>query len=78
MAGTESGRLAAAGATDVVEIPSDDEAEVVADPPASSRELVVVQPEAGSSSGPPEGDLEWLCPEDPSKAWFILQDSREW
>ena len=71
-AGTKSGRPAAVGATDVVEILSDDEAEVVADPPASSQELVVVQPEAGSSGRPPEGDLEWPCPEDPSKAWFVL------
>jgi len=66
--GTELGRPAVVEAT---------EAEVVADLPASSRELVVVQPEAGSFGGPPEGDLEWLCPEDPAKARFVLRDSRE-
>ena len=37
----------------------------------------MVQPEVGSSSGPPEGDLDCPCPEDPARARFILQDSRE-
>ena len=30
----------------------------------------MVQLEAGPSSGSPEGDLEWPCPDDPSKARF--------
>ena len=49
----------------------------MAEPPVSSRELAVVQSEAGPSSGLPEGDLEWPCPEDLAKAWFVLRDSQE-
>ena len=75
MAGIESGRPTAVNATDVVEILSDDEAEVVADPPVLSWGLVVVQPKAGPSGGPTEGDLEWRYPKDPAKARFVLRDS---
>ena len=74
---TESKRSAAARATVVVDIPSDDEADDMVELPVSSRELAVVQSEAGSSGGLPEGDLEWPCPEDPSKVWFVLWDSQE-
>ena len=77
MAGTESERLAAACATEVVDIPSDDQADVMVELPASSRELAVVWSEAGPSNGLPEGDLEWLCPKDPAKVRFVLQDSQE-
>ena len=37
----------------------------------------MVQLEARPSGGSPEGDLEWPCPKDPSKVWFILRDSWE-
>ena len=77
MAGTESKCLVAVHATEVVDIPSDDEADDMADPPASSWELAVVQSEAGPSGGVPEGDLEWPCPEDPAKVQFVLWDSQE-
>ena len=84
MAGTELGRPAASHANEVVEIPSDDEADTMEEPPVSPRELVVspqelavVQSEVGPSSGSSEGDLEWPFPEDSSKARFILRDSRE-
>ena len=76
-AGTELGCPVVSHANEVVEISSDDEADIAAGPPASSQELVVVQPEAGPSGRPPEVDLEWPCPEDPSKSWFVLRDSRE-
>ena len=76
-AGTELGCPVVFHANEVVEIPSDDDVDIVAGPPASSWELVVVQPKAGSFGGPPEGDLEWPCPEDLLKARFVLQDSRE-
>ena len=45
--------------------------------PVSSRELAVVPSEAGPSGVLPEGDLEWPCPEDPAKVWFVLRDSQE-
>jgi len=45
--------------------------------PVSSWELPVVPSEVGPSSGLPEGDLEWPCPEDPAKVWFVLRDSQE-
>ena len=61
----------------VVEIPSDDEADTVADPPVSPRELAVVRLETGPSDGSLAGDLEWPFPEDPSKARFVLWDSWE-
>ena len=77
MAGTESGRLAAVHLNEVVDIPSDDEVDIVAEPPVSLWELAVVQSEARPSDELPEGDLECVFPEDPVKAWFILQDSRE-
>ena len=64
-------------ATEVVDIPSDDEADDMAEPPVSSRELAVVQSEARSFDGLPEGDLEWPCPEDPAKVRFVLWDSYE-
>ena len=66
-----------ARATEVVDIPSDDEANDMEEPLVSSRELAVVQSEAGPSSGLPEGDLEWPCPEDPAKVRFVLRDSQE-
>ena len=61
----------------VVEIPSNDEADTMAEPPVSPRELAVVRSEAGPSGGSSEGDLEWPFPEDPSKARFVLWDFRE-
>jgi len=42
VAETELGRQAVSHANVVVEIPSDDEADTVADPPVSLRELAVV------------------------------------
>ena len=63
--------------TKVVDIPSDDEADDVAEPPMSSWELAVVQSEDGPSGGLLEGDLEWPCPEDLAKVWFILRDAQE-
>ena len=66
-AGMELGRPVASHANEVVEIPSDDEADIAAGPPVSQRELevsprelAVVQPEDGSFGGPPVNDLEWL------------------
>ena len=90
MVGMELGCPAASHANMVVEIPSDNEADTVAKPPVSPRELevsprelavspwelVVVQSEAGPSGGSSKGDLEWPFPEDPSKARFFLWDSR--
>ena len=77
VAGTESERPAAARAIEVVDILFDDEADDMVELPISSQELVVVQSEAGPSGGLPKGDLEWPCPEDPAKVWFILWDSHE-
>ena len=37
----------------------------------------MVQSEAGPSGGLPEGDLEWPCPEYPTKVQFVLRDSQE-
>ena len=37
----------------------------------------MVRSEAGPSDGLPKGDLEWPCPKDPSKVWFVLRDSQE-
>ena len=81
---TESGRLVASRANEVVEIPSDNEANAMAKPPVSPRELevsprelAVVQSEAGPFGSSSEGDLEWPFLEDPSKARFVLRDSRE-
>ena len=75
MAGTESERPATVPATEVVDIPSDDEADDMVELPVSSRELAVVQSEAGPSGGLPKGDLEWPCPEDPAKVQFVLRHS---
>ena len=75
MAGTKSERLPVAHETKVVEIPSDDEVDDEVEPPVLSRELAVVQSEARPSSGLEETNLEWPCPEDPSKVRFILRDS---
>ena len=72
VAGMGSERPVVARAPEVVEISSDDEADVVAELPASSRQLAVVRSEAGPSGGLPEGDLEWPYPEDPVKARFVL------
>ena len=84
VAGTESGHPVASRANEVVEIPSDDEANTAVEPLVSPRELVVsprelavVQSEARPSGGPSEGNLEWSFPEDPSKAMFVLWDSWE-
>ena len=75
--GTVSECLVVVHATEVVDIPFDDEVDDMVELPVSSRELAVVQSEAGPSSSPSEGDLEWSFPEDPSKAMFVLRDSRE-
>ena len=75
MAGIELERPSAARLTEVVEIPSNDEANDVVELPVLSRELAVVQSEFGPSGGLPEGDLEWPCPEELSKVRFILRDS---
>ena len=72
MTGTESERPATVHATKVVDIPSDDEANDMVELLMSSWELAVVQSEAGPSSGLPEGDLEWPCPEDPIEVQFVL------
>ena len=72
MAGTESEHPVAAHATEVVDIPFDDEVDDMVELPVSSRELPVVQSEARPSGGLPKGDLEWPCPEDTSKVWFTL------
>ena len=84
VAGTELGGPVASHANEVVEILSNDEVNTAAEPPVSPQELVVsprelavVQSEAGPSGGSSESDLEWPFPEDPSKARFILRDSRE-
>ena len=84
MVGTELGHQAASHANVVVEIPSDDEANTVLEPPmsprelaVSPRELAVVRLEAGPSGGLSEGDLEWPFPEDSSKVRFVLRDSQE-
>ena len=69
---TESECPLVARTTKVVELPCDDKADDVMELPVLSRELAVVWSEVGPSSGLPEGDLEWPCPEDPSKAWFVL------
>ena len=71
----ESERSATVHATEVVEIPSDNEADDMVELPVSLQELAVVQSEAGPSGRLPEGDLEWPCPEDPAKVWFVLRDS---
>ena len=75
VARTESECPLVARATDVVEIPSNDEADDAMELPVPSRELAVVRSEPGPSGGRLEGDLEWPCPEDPSNVWFILRDS---
>ena len=51
MAGAESKRPAVAHATEVVDILSDDEADDMVELPVSSRELAVVQSEAGPPAG---------------------------
>jgi len=73
--GTELERPSVACATEVVEIPSDDEADDMVEQPVPSRELAVVRSEAGPSGGLPEGDLEWPYPEDPAMVRFVLRDS---
>ena len=77
VAGTESERPSVARETEVVEIPFDDETDDVVELPAPSWELAVVWSMARPSSRLEEGDLEWPCPEDPSKVWFVLWDSQE-
>ena len=77
MAGMKPERLLMARATEVVEIPSDDEADDEVEPPVLLRELAVVRLEARPSSGLEETDLVWPCPEDPTKVRFILRDSLE-
>ena len=71
-AGTEPKCLSVACETEVVEIPSDDEANDVVELPTPLRELAVVRSEVGPSGRLEEGDLEWPCPEDPSKVRFVL------
>jgi len=51
VAGMESERPAAACAPEVVDIPSNDEAKIVAKPPASPQELAVVWSEGGPLVG---------------------------
>ena len=89
MAKIELGCQATSHMNMVVEIPSDDKANTMADLPVSPRdlpvsprelavsprELAVVWLEAGPFGGSLEGDLEWPFPEDPSKVRFILRDS---
>ena len=77
MAGTKPEHLSVAHETEVVEITSDNEAYDEVELLVLSRELAVIQSEAGPSSGLPEGDLEWPCPEDPAKVRFVLQDSQQ-
>ena len=72
---TESGRPVVVHTTEVVDIPSDDEADDLVELPVSSWELEVVQSEAGPSGGLLDGDLEWPCPEDLAKVRFVLRDS---
>ena len=76
-AGIELERPSVAHETNVVEIPSDDEADDVVELPTPSQELAVVRSVARPSGRLEEGDLEWPCPEDPSKVRFILWDSQE-
>lgn len=66
--GIESGRPMAVHADEVVDIPFDDEMDIMARPPMLSRELAVVQSKAGPSSALPEGDLEWAYPKDQMEA----------
>ena len=75
VAGTESERPAVAHATEVVDIPSDNEANDMVELLVSLWELAVVQSEAGPSGGLLVGDLEWPCPKDPPKVRFVLRDS---
>ena len=44
--------------------------------PTLQRAVAIVG--VGPSNRLEEGDLEWPCHEDPSKVWFILQDSQEY
>ena len=74
-AGTEPKRLSVARETEVVEISSDDKTDDEVEPPVLWRELAVIRSEAGPSSGLEETNLEWPCPEDPTKVRFILRDS---
>ena len=37
--------------------------------------LAVIWSKAGPFGGLSEGDLEWPCPEDSVKVWFVLWDS---
>ena len=68
----ESEHRSVAHETEVVEIPSDDEAFDEVELLALSQELAVVRSEAGPSSGLEETDLEWPWPEDPTKVHFVL------
>ena len=77
MAETKLRCPATSHASEVVEIPSNDEADTMVEPPVLPRELAVVRLEAGPFGGSSKGDREWPCPEDLSKAWFVLWDSRE-
>ena len=70
-AGSEPKHLLVTHEDEVVDIPSDDEADDV-ELPAPSQELAVVRSEAGPSSGLEETDLVWPYPEDPTKVWFVL------
>ena len=76
--GPEPEHLSVAHEDEVLEIPSDGEADGEVEPPAPSRELAVV----GSSAGPSSGfgvsrNLVWPCPGDPRKAQFILHNDEE-
>jgi len=75
VARTEPECLSVARETEVVEITSDDEADDEVELPVLSWELAVVRSKAGPSGGLAEGDLEWPCPENPTKVRFVLRDS---
>lgn len=77
VAGMEPERPSVARETEVVEITFDDEADDEVEPPMLLWEMVVVRSGAGPFSGLKETDLEWPCPEDPTKVWFVLRDSQE-
>ena len=61
--------------TEVVEIPSEDEADDVVDLPVPSQELAVVRLDSRPSGRLEEVDLEWPYPKHLSKVWFIIRDS---
>ena len=77
VAGMESECPMVARATEVVDIPSDNKTDDMAELPVLSRELPVVRSEDRPSSVLKETGLVWPCPEDPTKVRFILRDVQE-